>query len=324
MRSLPVCVALVFAGANLFALRAFTADILPPREDKKVMVIDWQAKLADDNDQPIDTPLYLGDILTVVRTDDHRLYVKHGWILDSHVRSPEKAIDYLTDKITAEPGNPSLYHDRATAYANLKDFDNAIADANTCIQLYSFAGPQYLAYGYHSRGLVWLDKREYDLAIRDFTRAIEYDPTFKFPYTNRGLAYRYSDKYQEALDDFNEAIRLEPDCAFAYGNRAFIWATCPDEKLRDGKQALESATRACELSHYHDSGPLDDLAAAHAELGNFAEAVKWETKAIDMGLESHNCKTQEELEDRYRLYMVLEPYRDKPRTQSAEAPSADK
>ncbi len=89
--------------------------------------------------------------------------------------------------------------------------------------------------------------------------------------------------------------------------RAWLWATCPDARYRDGKKAIESATMACKLSQWKETPFIDDLAAAYAEAGNFAEAVHWQTKVNSMFADSKDRKSGE---GRLRLYRGRKPYRD--------------
>jgi len=59
-----------------------------------------------------------------------------------------------------------------------------------------------------------------------------------------------------------------------------LLATCSDEKLRDGKRAVELATKANELTAGKDASVLDALAAAHAEIGDFDKAVEYQKQSL--------------------------------------------
>jgi tetratricopeptide (TPR) repeat protein len=60
-------------------------------------------------------------------------------------------------------------------------------------------------------------------------------------------------------------------------------STAPDDKVRDGKRAVEAAKKACELTSHKNGGFLDTLAAAYAEAGEFDKAVEWQEKALKAG-----------------------------------------
>ena len=113
-------------------------------------------------------------------------------------------------------------------------------------------------------------------------------------------------EYDSAIADFVEAIRLDPRSAEAYNVRAWVWATCPDAKYRDGTRAVESATRSCELSGWKDANDIDTLAAACAEAGDFDAAVKWQTKANALYADAEDKATGQE---RLKLYRERKPYR---------------
>ena len=86
---------------------------------------------------------------------------------------------------------------------------------------------------------------------------------------------------------------------------AWIHATCPDARYRDGKKAVVLATKSCEPSQWKNACDLNILAAACAESGDFESAVKWETRAIELGGDD---KQEQEL--RLELYRERKPYHE--------------
>lgn len=127
--------------------------------------------------------------------------------------------------------------------------------------------------------------------------------------TNRTVYFGETSKrnYDKAIADYNEAIRLDPNDADVYGAVAWLWATCPDAKHRNGKKAVEFATRACGLSDWKEAYNQGTLAAAYAELGEFEKAVEWQEKANKLYADSDAWKKGE---DRLKLYKEKKPYRE--------------
>ena len=87
---------------------------------------------------------------------------------------------------------------------------------------------------------------------------------------------------------------------------AWELATCPHAKLRDGNCAIESATKACELTGWKNAYPIDTLAAAHAEAGDFDAAVRSQNRAIELMTDE---KKKDGLRKCLELYQQKKPYR---------------
>lgn len=214
----------------------------------------------------------------------------------------DQAIADFTEAIRLRPSFPLAYYNRADAYASQGEHDRAIDDYTEAIRL----KPQ-MADAYNNRGSVYLVQDAYDQAIDDFTEAIRLNPTHPKAFLNRGAAYAEKDQYPLAIDDYAEAIRLNPNQAGALNGLAWLLATCPEAKHRDGPKAVENATRACELTEWTSPLALSTLAAAHAEAGAFEEAVKWQTKAIEAAPpDSDPTAAQSRLE----IYQAGKPYRE--------------
>ncbi len=128
-------------------------------------------------------------------------------------------------------------------------------------------------------------------------------------HNNLGLVLFRQGKYEEAAARYAEALRLSPNDGEAYSNLAMMMAACPEAKYRDGKRAVESATRACELSAWKRSDFLGALAAAYAEAGDFDAAIDWQTRAIEFLPED---REQDAYRSRLMLYQAKKPYREPP------------
>ncbi len=227
---------------------------------------------------------------------------RKGWVQCSQVVTLDEAPAYYTQLIRDERQMAWAYNLRAIAWQHKGELDLAIADFGERLRL----EPDAMTYS--NRGDVWRAKKAFDRAIADCNEALRLDPDFAFAYNNRGLAWSGKKEYSKAIADFNQAVRLDPTLLEGYNNTAWLLATCPEERFRNGNRAIELATKACELSEWTIPGTLDTIAAAYAEVGSFELAIKYEKRAIEL-----NPRDPEILKgpkQRLLFYLDHSPYRE--------------
>ncbi len=115
-------------------------------------------------------------------------------------------------------------------------------------------------------------------------------------------------EFEKAQEAFSAALRLEPDNPDVLGKFAWFLATCPDRNFRDGKKALEFVKKAREINPGDHAWSFQVVAAVHAEIGNFPEAVQWQQRALDKSTSAG--KKLNELKERLKLYEDKKPYRE--------------
>jgi tetratricopeptide (TPR) repeat protein len=136
--------------------------------------------------------------------------------------------------------------------------------------------------GYGGRAVAYMSLGQRKAALEDLNQAIRFDPMRADLFRDRGQVYAMEGQWSQALADMDTAVRLDPIDVEALVSRAWTLATCSDAKLRDGSKAVESATRACELTQWKSPRPLATLAAAFAEKGDFGGAVQMQRKALEV------------------------------------------
>jgi protein O-mannosyl-transferase len=85
----------------------------------------------------------------------------------------------------------------------------------------------------------------------------------------------------DGLQRLREIAVNAPDSPRMLDELAWLLATYPDAKSRDGTQAVQLAERACALTDRRIPALLDTLAAAYAEAGDFSRAISTIEEALN-------------------------------------------
>jgi tetratricopeptide (TPR) repeat protein len=326
---IPLSEALDFFGKELkgsptartYAIRA---RIWPNYEADKA-IADWNEAIRLDPNQP-------------------SAYAERGSIWFDK-KEYDKAIADFTEAIRLDPKNGVAYGNRGSAWWAKEEYDRAIRDYVEAIRF-----EPNRAFGCIHRGEVWKDKAEhfkarynYDLAARsdnpetginmqvihypllirkqafdeeiaEQTEAIRLNPKNVKAYIIRARFFDSQTQYDKGLADWNEAIRLDPKNPEPWASEARIEATCVKARFRDGKKAVQHATKVCELVGWNEYHCLDTLAAAYAEAGDFPSAIKWEQKALELLPQEPDVRLRVDYErdfrERLELFKAYKPYHE--------------
>jgi tetratricopeptide (TPR) repeat protein len=263
----------------------------------------------------------------------------------------DEALNDLNKAVALDPSNPDLFLLRSSLYLEKGDKEKALADAKEAVQLLPKNVTALRAYA-----LILADMGKFDEALAQLDKARKLEPNNPVLPLHIGMIFIQQKQSAKAVDIYSEFLKDHPDDAnllYARGNAylnlglqaqaeadyektlkdkdlskdsgllnnyAWVLATSPDEKLRDGQRAVKLATEACELSAYKKGHILSTLAAAYAETGDYENAVKWSKKSAEVGSdEDHTEDFKRELE----TYMAHKPYREVLSEKEQEKP-ADK
>ena len=167
-----------------------------------------------------------------------------------------------------------FYNNRGIDYGEKGEYDLAIEDFTKAIEL----KPDY-EIAYNNRGAVYRAKGEHDLAIKDCNEAIQLKQDYAEPYSNRGAAYRNKGDYDCAIKDYDMAIKLKPSFVEAYYNRGLAYHEKSELDI-----AIKDYSKAIELNPklFH---PYNNRGNAYLQKRDFDRAIEDYSKAIELNPE---------------------------------------
>jgi tetratricopeptide (TPR) repeat protein len=199
-------------------------------------------------EQPPEATLKVWNLILELKPDNATAFYNRG-IIYAQLKQYEQAIANYDQVIALNPDYIDAFANRGNAYTAMKQYKQAIADYYQVITL-----DPSCAIAYNNRGNAYAELKQYEWSIADYDQAIAIDPNYAIAYNNRGNAYKELKQYGRALFDYDQVLTLNPTYALAYLNRGLIY-----KALGKQAEARQDFERAKALGHSAAQQELDNL-----------------------------------------------------------------
>ena len=174
------------------------------------------------------------------------------------------ALKDLDKAIDLAPNDPRYYNNRADFYLKyMKEYELALNDYATALKLSKY--PDESSRALNNRALIYEEQEKFELALAEYTKAIEIYPNKPLYYSNRARIYQKQQKYELALIDYSQAISVDKENPRWYDERANCYIAKGDLTA-----ALKDLDKAIELAP-NDPGYYNNRADFYKDYKNEAE-----------------------------------------------------
>ena len=216
----------------------------------------------------------------------------------------DDAISYYEKALAANPENKESHHQVSSAlvHNNLGNalarkgrLDDAIVQYRTAVELRrDFADA-------HSNLAAMLAKKGRLVeATAEYETALAIPPEDAAAHLRLAPLLLLTGRENDAIVHYRRALELMSESVFILHTLAWILATSPDVKVRDGKEAVQFAEKANRLTNGTNAPVLRTLAASYAQAGRFSEAVVTARRAMPLAQDPAVGRALEQEAERYQ------------------------
>jgi tetratricopeptide (TPR) repeat protein len=192
------------------------------------------------------TSLYESGLVSAPKSTRVQFYMgnhmmKDEYLKDFPVNEQDKILDdgiaYLKKATTLTPSYADAWNKLGIVYLKKKNYEEAIKMFTKAIS-YNDTDPVF----YNNLGTAYFNTQQFDIGFKQFQKAIELNPRYVDALMNIGSYYGTMRKSDEAIRYFNEAIKYDPANA-----RAHYFLGLAYQDKGDLRQAKENLNKAYEL-----------------------------------------------------------------------------
>jgi tetratricopeptide (TPR) repeat protein len=155
-----------------------------------------------------------------------------------------------------------------------------------------------------------LQKGQVADALVHYRKLLELQPDNMEVHNIVGTVLVQQGRVQEGVEEWQKVLSVEPENGNATSNLAWVFATSPDQPIRNGAKAVQLAEQAVRISGGRIAILFRTLAAAYAENGRFMDAIQTAQRGVELANSQGNSGLATELQANIALYQEQQPLRD--------------
>ena len=238
-----------------------------------------------------------------------------AWIQTSYWRDSEML---FTHALAVTGKNDVAENNLGIVFLQRGELDKAIAKLQAAIDLRPENGPAH-----NNLAKAFLQKGQLAEAMIHYRKFLEIEPQNVEARNILGTALIQQGHVREAVEQWQDALAIEPENGNAASNLAWVFATSPEDSIRNGARAVELAERALHLSGGKIPMIFRTLGAAYAENGRFSQAIETAHRGAELANSQGNQGLAAELQSNIAVYQSGRPLRDPNLTIGSSSPHGE-
>ena len=225
-----------------------------------------------------------------------------AWIQSSYWRDSETL---FTHALAVTSNNDVAENNLGIVFLRNGNLDEAISLLQAAVDLRPENSPAH-----ENLAKALLQKGQVADALVHYRKLLELQPDNIEVHNIVGTVLIQQGRIREGVEEWQKVMTIQSDNGNAMSNLAWVFATSPDDSLRDGPQAVQLAKQAVRISGGRIPIIFRTLAAAYAESDRFSEAIQAAQRGIDLANSQGNSGLATELQGNIALYQAGRPLRD--------------
>jgi len=237
------------------------------------------------------------------------------WVQTSYWRDSETLFKHV---LAVTTNNDVAENNLGIVYLRQGNLDEAILLLQAAVDLRPDNSPAH-----ENLAKALLQKGDVPDALVHYRKLSELQPDNIEVHNIVGTVLIQQGRLREGVEEWQKVLAIQGDNGNAMSNLAWVFATSPDDSLRDGPKAVHFAEEALRISGRRIPILFRTLAAAYAETGDFSKAIQTAQQGLDLANSQGNSSLASDLQGNITLYKEQQPLRDPSLTHGNSEPQSE-